>query len=1217
MTNKKSSGKLSKKRYSIKTSGKKTPGKKTSSKRKQSNKIHSNKKSRKLKKDTLTKQFNDLLYKPIESQSELDKLYDIMDELEMMAKSDSATSLFPSIYDPSFSAKIAEMEKFSFFKTNKDNILGNSKKLTKEYDDTFAQKELDDKVDISDKFKTFHTSSSQNILKNFMSPYSPYRSLLVIHGTGVGKTCTAITIAENLKKMIKSSGKKIYIVRDQEFQSQLFEINKIKTGKKDKQCTKNTYVDAIDDSVIKGCQEGNEDDCKLAQLRVKKILDNYYVFEGVEKWTKNIYNKIYSTNDKLSPQEKHIYMIRKVRDLFNNSLLIIDEAHHINAKTPDSKLIATVLNDVLLYSENLRLILLTATPMFDKPQDIQSLINYMLINDKRAPIREDLFDSNGMFIIEKKDIYIEKTRGYISYLRGNSPFTFPLRLPSSVNIPKSELFDITKYPSIPDKFAHIKHKMSFLELINCPMSKEQKEIYNKVMESENKSIWNDETQCSNFIYSTFDDLGSNEYSPDLCYGKKGFNLIMKDRKNNNDSYKFKNEEYGKRFLPENIKKYSAKIYKIIKNLEKSCEHGPAFIYTSYLDGGVKPLIIALEMAGYTPYKSHEFIKNKYKINDPKKGQYIMKTGFPKDLNFKPRVISDYLSKRHSMVNSNVKIFIGSSAASEGLSLFGYREVHILEPHFNLSKLEQAIGRPIRNESHSMLPINKRNVSVYLYAATVDKVESIDLFKYRNSEMKAISTGIVEKLSKENSIDCFLQYNNNIYTHEHFPKDVNITTSFGKNIKYSLTDQPYSRICHYMSSCGYKCLSNREPKKSDGNLMFYDVYSIVEEFVIEIYKLLIEYNIITTNNIYTYLKINKDKYEELVNIAIQLILDENINKNKKIYTKNGKIGKVIRVGNQLKLITDINDKLIHKNKLLLPAMHSKYNEKVELKSYINELKNKNVKMKQLEKLRNIESNYEVLINEFETKYNEYTSKTSINNMTNISLKDHADLVIFLLFNNEILNNRYIIMNNIVKKYIKNDGDGTLNDIERKLFNYFKHENLLIKYKELISDGSYTNNKVIGYVIADNKGLKIYLYDKDDLTQDDGNRKKILERKKRDFNVKLKVKELIEIHGISFPKFADKKPEFKVSDPSSFKRVKDVYGGNCQYKKKDEIVEIINEVLEIDTKSNKLDIDISQLAKEKSRNILCNDLQIILASKNIESRKHIFYLSPEDYYLKIYN
>ena len=52
------------------------------------------------------------------------------------------------------------------------------------------------------------TSDTQKLLKNFLSPYTPYRSLLVYHGVGVGKTCASIMIAENYKEELSKKIKK-------------------------------------------------------------------------------------------------------------------------------------------------------------------------------------------------------------------------------------------------------------------------------------------------------------------------------------------------------------------------------------------------------------------------------------------------------------------------------------------------------------------------------------------------------------------------------------------------------------------------------------------------------------------------------------------------------------------------------------------------------------------------------------------------------------------------------------------------------------------------------------------------------------------------------------------------------------------------------------------------------------------------------------------------
>ena len=62
--------------------------------------------------------------------------------------------------------------------------------------------------------KTFRLLPYQKLLKNFMSPNTPYNGLLVFAGTGSGKTCLAVSIAEGfinvLKKNVIDSQKKYY-----------------------------------------------------------------------------------------------------------------------------------------------------------------------------------------------------------------------------------------------------------------------------------------------------------------------------------------------------------------------------------------------------------------------------------------------------------------------------------------------------------------------------------------------------------------------------------------------------------------------------------------------------------------------------------------------------------------------------------------------------------------------------------------------------------------------------------------------------------------------------------------------------------------------------------------------------------------------------------------------------------------------------------------------
>ena len=47
----------------------------------------------------------------------------------------------------------------------------------------------------------FELSPTQRFIGRFLSPQLPYNSALLFHGVGVGKTCSAITVAENYLEM--------------------------------------------------------------------------------------------------------------------------------------------------------------------------------------------------------------------------------------------------------------------------------------------------------------------------------------------------------------------------------------------------------------------------------------------------------------------------------------------------------------------------------------------------------------------------------------------------------------------------------------------------------------------------------------------------------------------------------------------------------------------------------------------------------------------------------------------------------------------------------------------------------------------------------------------------------------------------------------------------------------------------------------------------------
>jgi hypothetical protein len=144
--------------------------------------------------------------------------------------------------------------------------------------------------------------------------------------------------------------------------------------------------------------------------------------------------------------------------LFADKLLIIDEAQNLRdaaltagaaaaskeeaeeettpTKVSDAaggKKLTPVLLDVLRYAEGLKLVLMTATPMYDTASEIVLLLNLLLLNDTK---RDDaLLNARTLFptgeLTKDKaqvDSLIRVVKRYVSYMRGENPATFPLRL---------------------------------------------------------------------------------------------------------------------------------------------------------------------------------------------------------------------------------------------------------------------------------------------------------------------------------------------------------------------------------------------------------------------------------------------------------------------------------------------------------------------------------------------------------------------------------------------------------------------------------------------------------------------------------------------------------------------------------------------------------------------------------------------------------------------
>ena len=147
------------------------------------------------------------------------------------------------------------------------------------------------------------------------------------------------------------------------------------------------------------------------------------------------------------------------------------------------------------------------------------------------------------------------------------------------------------------------------------------------------------------------------------------------------------------------------------------------------------------------------------------------------------------------------------AGSEGVDLKFIRQVHILEPWFNISRLEQIIGRAVRNNSHKLLDYTDRNVQIYMYGTKLsdENQEAADISVYRSAEAKAIQIGRVTRLLKEVSVDCFLNHSQVNFSVSKMNQNVKQILSDGTEIPdYEIGDRSYTMSTDFMQDGEYKC-----------------------------------------------------------------------------------------------------------------------------------------------------------------------------------------------------------------------------------------------------------------------------------------------------------------------------------------------------------------------------------------------------------------------------
>lgn len=563
-----------------------------------------------------------------------------------------------------------------------------------------------------------------------------YRGLYLIHGLGSGKSCSAIAVAEALKHK-----RNIVVLTPASLRLNfLQELNK---------CGDPLYRSGQSGGASGKGSGGNT------------AIDRRFTFLHFD-----------------APD-----ILQRLDDLpdgLDQKLVIIDEAHNVINMMCTGSTKGVALYERLMEATNMRLLLLSGTPMINDPFELGIAANllrgYMtkgmrpIVDPKRTEDRWVMFpnprefdqrylDTRDDLRLRNVDALTARLAGIFSYYAGVQPMDIlmPMLFEHRVEVEMTE------------------HQMRMHEearKLERALEKKASQEYRKNGAGSKRGFQTALGLKAPSIYRIYSRQMCNFALPpeiprplpkgaaiDLRHGRDA-ELTGEELQMDADLYTQLPEDGGKMtrayelklqatlqaleqkadtYLRKDLAKYSPKFARLIELLETSA--GPAYVYTQFREmEGVRILSSALKAHGYLPYGWRDpDYPSPQSVMEPlphtrdartnkrwdectaverKTFQPLTYLVWPRSVKGKERAYLLQAFNRHdNRFGHRIKVFLSTKAGAEGISLMNVRQVHILEPYWNEAILEQAIGRSRRLCSHAALPLADRRVDVYRYCST--------------------------------------------------------------------------------------------------------------------------------------------------------------------------------------------------------------------------------------------------------------------------------------------------------------------------------------------------------------------------------------------------------------------------------------------------------------------------------------------------------------------
>lgn len=531
-----------------------------------------------------------------------------------------------------------------------------------------------------------------------MSPFS--RGLLVCAGMGSGKTMVSVSVIA--RTIEQDPGRKI-----------IFMANKSLIGNFEKEL--NRYI--------------------RMRMESKGSTDKY-----PSHWKNSINFVTMNASNMLDKMSELFHGNEKIK----KCLLVIDEAHNFFNSITNGAKNAIGLYDRIIGADDIRLLFLTGTPMINSPFEIVPAMNML-----RGPLPRVGLETRPLLFSEK---YSDFANWFIQGAHIKNADKFQNRIYGLISY-NGNLYEPDKTPDgFPEKLP--------IKIRRIPMSTYQFSEYLMAREDEREEA----SVTTSFKGQSDGRFSSNGSSASASYRVNSRQIrnvclpeyaIVKDGKRRiKDMSNIQTADYLSA-------EYSPKTIDILKNVE-SHAGTKGIIYSQFVTGeGLAWIAGALRASGWEELitNGESVSMNVYEIMSHTK-RFCIISG---EISSESRShLIRLLNHESNKYGEKCALCLLSGAVAEGISLLHQRHIHMMEPFWNLARIEQVETRGIRWKSHLDLPENERNVQPYMYLADypahankqlIEKEKTTDVHLWEKAvESKKLIVEFMQNLVAA-SVDC--------------------------------------------------------------------------------------------------------------------------------------------------------------------------------------------------------------------------------------------------------------------------------------------------------------------------------------------------------------------------------------------------------------------------------------------------------------------------------